>query len=278
MGRFRYFALVGAVVVSQVPLGVLAADMPMIPPQPPIEIGHDWYLKGYIGMANQHFDGLSHPAIDDAIANDSLFEWLDTGNFDAVPLFGIGVGYQHSNNLRFDITGEYRGKSAFSALDHYEVDTSGDPGTFGTNEYTGKKSEWLFLVNGYYDIGTWHNVTPYVGAGIGVSLNTIDDFRDVNTPNANTAFAPSATTANLAWALHAGVGIQATENLTIDLGYSFVSLGKAQTGTLITPGGTPECVFCAPMTFNNLYSHDFKFGIRYAFGAPAYTGPAVVKY
>ncbi len=32
------------------------------------------------------------------------------------------------------------------------------------------------------------------------------------------------------------------------------------------------------MTFKNIYSHDFKLGMRYAFDVPQYYGPAVVKY
>ncbi len=270
-------SLVGAAMLLSATAGAVAADLPQIPPYtpPPLEIGGNWYLRGHIGMANQHFGGLSHPLITEAMATDDVFQWLDSGNFDAVPTFGIGIGYRHNDHLRFDLTGEYRGKSSFSALDYYDVDT-GVGGDDGTNNYTAKKSEYLFLVNGYYDIGTWHGVTPYVGAGIGASLNIIDDFRDTNTPTGNQAYAPSGSMWNLAWALHAGASFQATQNLSIDLGYSFVSLGKAQTGILQTAG--VACTTCAPMTFNNIYSHDFKLGVRYAFGAPEYYGPAVVKY
>ncbi len=278
MGRFGLSALVGALAVLPLSAGALAADIPEIPPYvpPPIEVGHNWYLRGHIGLAAQHFSGLSHPAIDNAIATDAIFQWLDKGNFDGTPTFGIGIGYRHNDKLRLDLTGEYRSKADFSALDYYDVD--GTPGGVddGTNDYSGKKDEWLFLVNGYYDIGTWYGATPYVGAGVGFSYNTIYDFQDINTPNATTSYAPTGSMFNLAWALHAGIGIQATENLTIDLGYSFVSLGDAKTGILTaTPGG---CTFCAPMTFKNIYSHDFKLGVRYSFDMPKYFGPAVVKY
>ena len=67
--------------------------------------------------------GSQHPLIDEAIATDDIFDWLDKGNFDAVPTFGLGIGYRHNDHLRFDLTGEYRGKASFSALDYYDVDT-----------------------------------------------------------------------------------------------------------------------------------------------------------
>lgn len=33
------------------------------------------------------------------------------------------------------------------------------------------------MLNGYIDLGTWHNLTPFVGAGVGFTRNTINEFR-----------------------------------------------------------------------------------------------------
>ncbi len=275
MGRTRLSALVGAAFVLPLSAGAWAADLPEIPPayQPPVEVGGSWYLRGDIGMANQSLGHLDNALFSTA----ATLENLDAGNFDAVPIFGLGIGYRHNDNLRFDITGEYRGKSNFSALQFYDTDgnlaTTGDQ---GTDEYTAKKSEWLFLVNGYYDIGTWHGVTPYVGAGVGAALNTISGFRDVNTVTNGVAYGATASQWNFAWALHAGLGFQATDNLAIDLGYSFVSLGSAHSGDLVTYNGTNTVD--NPMYFKDIYSHDLKLGVRYSFDVPKYYGPAVVKY
>ncbi len=281
MGRYSLAALVGVAFLLPLSAGAWAADIPEIPPYtPPVEVGHSWYLRGDIGMAGQHFDGLEHPSF----STPAFFEFLDKGNFDAVPTFQLGIGYKHSDNLRFDLTGEYRGKSAFSALDRYDTDGVGDLPLFdgtagtdwGTNHYTAKKDEWLFLVNGYYDFNPIHGITPYVGAGIGASYNTISDFVDTNTIAGGGGYAAAAGKWNLAWALHAGASMQVNQNLTLDVGYSFVSLGDAQTGTLMNFDGT--CTTCAPMKFKNIYSHDIKIGLRYAFDMPQYYGPAVVKY
>jgi opacity protein-like surface antigen len=282
MGRSKIYALFGAALFAMPAAEAIAADIPEIPP--PQHFAGNWYLRGYIGMANQGFKGLEHA--DFSIPD--YFEWLDKGNFDAVPLFGLGVGYRHSEHLRFDLTGEYRGKSAFSALDRYDSDSNppdfdGDPGPdWGTNHYTGKKSEWLFLANGYYDFGTWKNITPYVGAGVGFSYNTIYGFVDNNVPAAGQGFAPTGHEWNFAWALHAGASMQVTDNLALDLGYSFVSLGDAQTGEFQNSNPAFGCtvgVDCTPMKFKGIYSHDIKLGLRWAFDAPAQSYyPPVVKY
>ena len=292
MGRSKISALIGGALFFLPAANALAADIPNIPAPP--QIGGGWYLRGDIGMANQGFSGLSHPGFDDpAFAPDS-FRWLDKGNFDAVPTFQIGLGYQYSDHVRFDVTGEYRGNSAFSALDEYDTNTVDSnfgsncnfspSGDCATNHYTGKKSELLFLANAYYDFSSWHNVTPYFGAGIGVSYNTISGFVDDNVITGGQGWAPTGHEMSLAWALHAGASVQVTPSMSVDFGYSFVSLGDAQTGLFQNVDPALACTgtggTCYPMKFKGLYSNDFKIGVRWALGQPAQQSyyPPVVKY
>lgn len=265
MTRFTLSALAGIAFLAA-PAATIAADYPQPPPYlpPPAEFGKDWYLKGYIGLAAQHYHGLDHPVFH-LEGND--FTWIHTGEFAGVPLFGVGVGFRHSANLRFDLTAEYRAKSDFSALDSYADTGEGA----GTNYYTGKKQELLFLANAYYDLGDFHGLTPYVGAGIGASYNTIYNFYDVNEPQSAYGFAADNSKWSLAWALHAGASMPVNERLTLDFGYSFVKLGDAETGIFYAGGlEPPECVGgdenCAGMTFRNIYSHDFKVAARWSFG------------
>ena len=131
-----------------------------------------WYIRGYLGMSNQFFDGLESDLFDIPFA----FGWYDEGGFGSAPIVGGGVGYEFNDYLRGDLTVEWRGKSDFYALDWLQLV---DGGPITTNEYTAKKSELVFMANGYYDFGDFYGITPYVGAGIGASYNTISHFRDV---------------------------------------------------------------------------------------------------
>ena len=217
-----------------------------------------WYIRGYLGMSNQFYDGLESDLFDIPFA----FGWNDEGGFGSAPLVGGGVGYEFNDYLRGDITVEWRGKSDFYALDWLQVV---DGGPITTNEYTAKKSELVFMANGYYDFGAFYGITPYVGAGLGASYNTISHFRDVGQITPSGGYADDNSEWNLAWALHAGLGFQATDRMTIDFGYSFISLGDAETGTLQNddgtsfPSGENESI-----KFNDIYSHDFKLGVRYS--------------
>jgi opacity protein-like surface antigen len=71
-----------------------------------------------------------------------------------------------------------------------------------------------------------------------------------------------------------------TNNLTLDLGYSVLSLGNARTGAFQNLDGVSGCIAtdsCVPMKFKSLYSHDFKLGLRWAYDQPSYY-PPFVKY
>jgi opacity protein-like surface antigen len=242
----------------------LAADIyepPVIEyvePEPVVFGG--WYLRGHIGMSNQKVGDL-YNVLFDSFTPANNFRIVDK-NFESGPTFGVGAGYKINDYLRLDGIVEYRGEVGFHGLDAW----TDNAGNARFNNYTGKKSEWLLMANAYADLGDFGGITPYVGAGIGMSRNTIHSFRDAGidpATNAPTlAYADAASKWNLAWAVHAGIGIKASERTTIDLGYSYLNLGKAQSGDIIAYDGTNN--IDNPMHFRKITSHDFKLGVRYS--------------
>ena len=284
MRHARVFAVAGAAALYAT--ATLAADMapPYVPAPSCVPRGSvprgvtpylpyceeefgGWYLRGDIGMTNQQVGSLNNLLY----SQYTSVETVDKG-FNSSPLFGLGIGYQWNEWLRTDVTGEYRGRANFHGLD---IGTA--PGLILPDDYRASKSEWLFLANAYVDLGTWWHITPFVGAGIGMSQITIDSFRDVGItgiaptpPILSVAYGNSASTWNFAWALHAGLAYKVTKNVTVEFAYRYVSLGDAKSGDLIGFDGTNN--FNNPMEFRNLTSNDFKLGIRWAiepeFGLP----------
>jgi opacity protein-like surface antigen len=261
-----------------------AADIPMYQPQPqpicvPRAQAHlwpgvplcveetvfgGWYLRGDIGFSNQTVEKIENVAILPHV-NHVDAEFASAG------LFGLGVGYNVNNWLRLDVTGEYRGKAPFFGLD---TTPRGGGGAF-TDEYRAKKSEWLFLANAYLDLGTWWCVTPFVGAGVGFSRISIEGFTDIDTPDGGVAFAPTASKWNFAWALHAGLAYQVSNNLALEFSYRYAHLGDGITGDVVTFNGVND--FNNPTTFKNINSHDLRFGVRWVCcDAPAPPPPPVV--
>src|SRR3954466_9854116 len=239
--------------VALLATGAIAADMPQPPPIyiPQIEeVASGWYLRGDIGMSNQRVKSLCN-----VLYNTASVTTVHK-DFDSRMTFGLGVGYQWNNWLRTDITGEYRGKTSFHGFDIVRA-----PGFIGTDEYHGNKSEWLALANVYVDLGTWWCVTPFIGAGIGVSYNTISNFMDINTATNGVAYGATASKTNFAWAVHAGLSYKVNSQLSLEFAYRYVNLGDALSGDLVTYTGT-NTVY-NPMEFRQISSHDLKFGVRW---------------
>ncbi len=279
MGIARFWILPAVAVLSCAGTSAYAADYPQpqcydyaiiasghappgavpcyVPPPPPvIEEFSAWYLRGDIGFTNQSVHDLTNiQDVSNSVQNIGL-------GFDASPLFGVGIGYNFNDWLRFDVTGEYRSKANFHGTQVITSTCFAGCGTI-TDEYTASKSEWLFLANAYVDLGTWNNLTPFVGVGIGTARVTIHDLRDVCTvcPGGGVAFGDTVSKWNLAWAVHAGLAYKVTKNFTVELAYRYVNLGDAASGDLHTYLGQNN--FVNPMEFKHLSSHDVKLGLRF---------------
>jgi opacity protein-like surface antigen len=238
--------------------GARAADLPLPVAPPPIEeyVVSGWYLRGDIGMSNQRVKSLFNSDYSRLSSVDNVQK-----DFDSAPFFGLGLGYQWNAWLRTDVTGEYRGKATFHGFDIGQ----GTGGPF-SDEYRGSKSEWLALANVYADLGTWYCFTPFIGAGIGASYNTISNFMDINTPAGGVAYADTASKWNFAWALHAGVSYKVNSQLSFEFAYRYLDLGDAITGDIKTFDGTNARF--NPMEFRHITSHDLKFGLRWMLEPP----------
>lgn len=251
-------ALIAGIAVAAIVAPAQAADMPapMFFKAAPVQEFSGWYLRGDIGMTNQKVKSIDNVLFDPTVQ-------VVHKEFESGMLFGAGLGYKFNDWFRVDVTGEYRGKTDFRGFDFY-------PG--GANDYYGNKSEWLFLANAYVDLGTWWNITPFVGAGIGYSQNTISNFRDVNVPVNGIAYANNHSQWEMAWALHAGLAYKINKNFTAELSYRYVNLGDFQSGDIIAYDGTNNVN--NPMLFKDVTSQDVRLSLRWAIGASDYSPAA----
>lgn len=284
MRSVKFLAAAGAATILSMS-AASAADMPYgrpLPPPPayappPVEDSGGWYLRGDIGFSSQQVKKLD-------IANYAGLSSLDSSyGFDSGGIYGIGVGYQLNSWLRIDATGQYRGSAGFHGQDRVTFPNSGQVG-FGADTYGARKSEWVAMANAYVDLGTWYNVTPFVGAGVGAARVTIANFTDqgvsyldpaIGGVGPSSAYASTGSKWNLAWALHAGVAYKVDPRMTVELGYSYMNLGDGVTGPLTTfDGFTRNNAF----TFKEITSHDVKLGVRWLLDCPpVYAAPPLVR-
>ena len=274
-------SLIAAGAASLLSSTAFAADMPIASPPmyapPVVEDFGGWYLRGDIGFSNQRVEKREY------YSYPNLLSLSQNNAFDAAGIFGVGVGYRFNNWFRADITGQYRGNANFHGIDRISYPDTGTV-QFGADNFSASKSEWLVLANAYVDLGTWWCVTPFIGAGVGMSRNTITNFTDQGTNGTflfgttpSFASAASASKWDFAWALHTGLAYSVSPNMTFELGCSYVNLGDGMTGELVTKDG-----FGAGqnhvMTFKNITSHDLKFGVRWDLSSPSvYAPPPLVR-
>jgi opacity protein-like surface antigen len=269
MGSLKYLAVAGAVALG-VTGTALAADLPPPPAfDPPPLRGSvspsGLYLRGDIGIGIQNIGRYTQ---DDVVQAGGTFNTPIHNN----PVFvGAGIGYRFNNWLRFDLTGEYRSKSGIGVNDRLSF--QGFTQIDQLNTYRADLSSVVGLANAYVDLGTFCALgclTPYVGAGIGVTRNEISGLSDQGVQtfpllgggSAPTAgYASNASKTNVAWALMAGVGYEINKNLTLELGYRYLNLGKAQSGP-IQNAFLPQA--SAPLKLRDIDSHDIKIGMRWA--------------
>ncbi|MBV9247432.1 MAG: porin family protein [Methylobacteriaceae bacterium] len=303
MGSLKALFIAG-VVATGATAAARAADLPPAPPLEPVAPAvaefSGWYLRADVGVGVNADPKMSttpnplngNPSFTDAAGNTYVGAFNSYNFFKpslgASGFVDIGVGYQFNNWFRADITGEYRGGSSFSALD-----TLNDSGTFTTaagvaspashslrNFYKGTLSSIVLLANGYIDLGTWYGITPYIGAGVGGTQNSLRDTTDTGffstvvggvsgAPSPTGGFFSDGNKTNLAWAVMAGLGYQVTPNVKLEMGYRYLNLGEFKSGTphCANPDGTFSC---APFIVHGkeLASNDFRIGMRWMFGAP----------
>jgi opacity protein-like surface antigen len=173
--------------------------------------------------------------------------WLVEGGF------GCGLGYGFRGELMFG----YHGKKKFDGEPGpwfpFVPPRTDDPLHTSVTSYT-------LMANIYKDLGTIGGWTPYVGAGIGLAFNEMDEvYFTENAALQNRIKGDDET--SFAWALMAGVGYQISDRAILDFGYRYIDLGRVSSGRIDSAG------FVNPrVTIDDLAAHEFKVGLRYHFG------------
>jgi opacity protein-like surface antigen len=298
MGSLKSLAVAGVVTLG-VSAAAFAADLPpppMLEPHAPkvLSVGGGWYLRGDIGIGtNKHkpdVEFLSNGAPPPLGAGASFV--LNDFKMGSSAFFGVGLGYQFNNWLRADLTAEYRGAADLRGRDTFLFPATPTTGNRLTNNYSGSLQTNVFLANVYADLGTFCGfgcITPYIGAGLGFAQHNMSQLTDssvqgpYNTnvaPNSvftggtfafNTYFADKSKT-NLAWALMAGLAVDVTKNVKLELGYRYLNMGKAESGINELSGlaGNPSNLI---VRLKDIDSHDFKMGMRWMLNGDCCAAP-----
>lgn len=178
--------------------------------------------------------------------------------------FGAGIGYRWNRQFRVDLTADYR--------PGFTVDDKDQATPFAAN-YKGDITSLVGLLNAYWDVPvdlgqyvSWlGRVHPWLGFGIGVARNKLDDLsytQRLASGATATSKLPGATATGLAWQGGLGLGIDILPQLTLDVGYRYLDGGEIKTkaGTI-----TDSVAGRLPVgeAKGDLKSHEMQVGVRY---------------
>jgi opacity protein-like surface antigen len=260
--------LIGSAAAAMLSTAAYAADLGAPPmqyaaPAPVLEQG-GWYLRGDIGVGIQSFSSfdLGPPAAVPATWAINQQDIQDT------TIFGMGAGYVLNNWLRFDVTGEYRTKGAFSAIGSYNQNTCNVGGVVGTcfDTFNGNYSAAVFMANAYVDLGTWWCLTPFIGAGVGGAYDRISQLSDIGPlPPGTIGFGFTQQDSagwSLAWNVQAGLTYNVSDNFKIDFSYRYLDMGSPQSANIFCQNTTsPNCSNF--IVLKDLTAQDFRIGFRW---------------
>jgi opacity protein-like surface antigen len=281
MGSLKALVIAGITGLSGM-APAAAADLSLPPPPPvdpgyvPVEFSGGFYLRGDVGEGN-----LKLRNAEPTFGNTTDFPngipnfHQNSAYTDAQVIFGLGAGYQFTNYFRADVTGEYRSGG------YHAFETAGGCNGLSAgcaDQYGAKFHSAVFLLNGYADLGTWYNVTPYVGAGVGAAINNFGGISDYNLAfyGQNAGYGQSTTSTDFAYAFMAGLSYSLTSNIKLDLGYRYLDMGRIASGTIACTNA--PCP--GEVQHYHLSANDVRLGLRYVFAdvPPPHAFPIVEKY
>ncbi len=224
-----------------------------------VEYGTGWYVRGDLGGAR----GIQTRTLDDP------YNGIYDGPGQAPPTLAasgssrflydasLGAGYQFSRWVRADVTADFHQPLASSFHGASRACVTGETGVppapyltetpvtaSCTPTLNASLKSYGALVNGYVDLGTWSIVTPYVGAGIGLSFGhasssatyiqnngvpykvTYTDALNGSSYYQNWDRSTGVQYYNVAFALMAGLSFDVFDHTKLDIGYRYLHLGQ----------------------------------------------------
>ena len=247
------------------------------PPETKVEFGSGWYVRGDIGATAIPKVIASPSALNSSsgVLQDGPPSILISNTHDIGYTGSIGAGYAFLKWFRTDavfdfhqpISSSFQGSpfacqngfglhQATNATTYQIVDGVAIPTTVMTpatsyptygsciGHYKASLTSYDVLVNGYFDLGHYYGVTPYVGAGVGLSFGhyqAANSYTQADNSSYNINITDpvggssyhifldrnaSGEYFNFAFALMAGFSYDIFDHTKLDIGYRYLHLGQ----------------------------------------------------
>ena len=182
--------------------------------------------------------------------------WLSK-SFEPAFTGGVGVGYVWGPHFRTDFTvdihssmnADFVGSTAYN---------NGLPQTVSVQDKT-KFASTVLLVNGYYDIRTGTPFSPYIGGGVGFTVDQLT--QEIAANDTGSALGPQAigsrsTQVKFAGAAMAGLTYDINTFVSLDVGYRFLYIGGSDVNSIIYSNSSK-------IEIGSVNEHQIRAGLRF---------------
>ena len=205
------------------------------------------YLSGKLGFSLMEANSMTNTSTMSDSSTPAVPKKLSTS--ETVMPLGGAIGYnwaKHGVSLRTEVEFLYRTNLGYDSNPTFMNAAS-------PTKFSSSMTSKTVLFNGYYDFTNTTKFTPFIGGGVGLSMNNSTTHGSLTSGASPSEYKRDMT--NFAWNLGGGVAYNLTEHIILDVTYRYTDLGKASWGDANV----------AQITSNNLHTNELHFGARYQF-------------
>lgn len=238
-----------------------SAAVPVPAPIPVYEAPTRWYFRADIGLgmgADPHINHGGMPLGSPAgTPLDAPSSWFHP-DFNTFVNWGLGVGYIINPSWRVDLTWDIRSQGTVTANANYAYEDAVNGGGLGTLYDRTLFRSNVVLFNAYYDFQRMGAVVPYIGAGLGFSVNEIERTSRIE-QGGGTPLSVSAYNRNhdvsIAAAAMAGFAYNMNESVALDFGYRYMYIGGSESALTIRGNASH-------LSVGDIHEHQLRAGAR----------------
>jgi opacity protein-like surface antigen len=191
------------------------------------------------------------------------------GSFGSSVLFEGAWGQDITNWLRGEVALGYRPDLNFSGQSNFS------DVTLGTEPVDATGRNITLMANAYLELSDilgmeQSSVHPFLSGGVGVAFNRTSavtySFPSLGAGDAT--ITQGGSTTDFAWSLGAGIGIDLTDRLGLELAYRYIDLGDVATAPgdiRIVRAGRDDLLIPVDATVAALKAHEFLFSLIYRY-------------
>jgi opacity protein-like surface antigen len=217
-----------------------------------------FYFGGFLGVHNSKLSpGPNYAGAKGYVCSNCSTGKLGNVDTDSQTIFGSKIGYKYSDSIRFDLS-HFKVSLGNTTWGTDFLSFNGSYSQIAATPFSANLKSDVLLASVYYKLPIYKGLSPYVGAGIGSSSNTMGTVTE-----GNYASPAGRTQTVTAYKVDLGFLYEMTDKIDFDFSVSLLNTGNFSSDTNRTYRGMYEVI--APYEFKSQINPIVSLGLMYKF-------------